>query len=169
VLILIDACEILKDCGVRFHCNIVGGDADLNRKRVEEIIIEKGLASFILVSGTIYGVEKTELMRRADIFVHPSYEDCMPLVLIEAIQYSIPVVSTFEGAISDVVEDGVNGFLVPQKDVIALADKLEVLIKDPELREKMGTAGRKKYENGFTMEKFEKRMVEILEDVMINQ
>ena len=43
-------------------------------------------------------------------------------------QHSLPVVSTFEGAIPDVVEDGVSGFLVQQKDAIALAEKLELLI-----------------------------------------
>ena len=169
VLILIDACEILRDRGVSFHCKIAGGDADLTQKEVEGIIVEKGLASFIFVPGTIYGVAKAEMMQSADIFVHPSYQDCMPLVLLEAMQYSIPVVSTFEGAIPDVIEDGITGFLVPQKDVVYLADKLEVLIKDPGLREKMGSAGREKYEREFTLEKFEKSMVEILEDVMVNQ
>jgi glycosyltransferase involved in cell wall biosynthesis len=165
VLMLIDACEILRDRGVKFQCKIAGGDADLTRKELAKFIVERGLASFIQVTGTIYGVIKAEMMQCADIFVHPSYEDCMPLVLLEAMQYSIPVVSTFEGAIPDVIEDGVTGFLVPQKDVIALADKLEVLIKDPELRVKMGSAGRKKYDREYTLEKFEKRMVEILKEV----
>lgn len=168
VLILIDACERLRNRGVGFHCTIAGGDADLTRKDVGKIIVEKGLASYIEVVGTIYGEVKEKMMRCADMFVHPSYEDCMPLVQLEAMQHSIPVVSTFEGAIPDIVEDGVTGFLVPQKDVVALADKIEVLIKDPELRKKMGSAGRKKYEREFSLQKFEKRMVEILEDV-VNQ
>jgi glycosyltransferase involved in cell wall biosynthesis len=80
-------------------------------------------------------------------------------------QFSLPIVSTFEGGIPDVVENGVTGFLVPQKDVEALADKLEILIKSPELRKQMGAAGRKKYEEEFTLERFEGRMVEILNEV----
>ncbi len=64
------------------------------------------------------------------------------LVLLEAMQYSLPVVSTPEGAIPDVVDDGVTGFLVPQRDTSALADKLEVLIKDPDLRVKNGSRGK---------------------------
>lgn len=166
VLILIEACEILRKRDVSFHCKIAGGDADLTRRDVAEIIAEKGLAPYIEVLGTVYGEVKQKMMRGADIFVHPSYEDCMPLVQLEAMQYSIPVVSTFEGAIPDVVEDGVTGFLVPQKDAAALADKIEVLIKNPGLRETMGAAGRKKYEREFSLQKFEKRMVEILEDVV---
>jgi glycosyltransferase involved in cell wall biosynthesis len=60
----------------------------------------------------------------------------------------------------------VTGFLVPQKDVQALADKLEILIKNPELRKQMGASGRKEYEEEFTLERFEGRMVEILKEVM---
>jgi glycosyltransferase involved in cell wall biosynthesis len=81
-------------------------------------------------------------------------------------QYSIPVVSTFEGAIPDLVEDGVNGFLVPQKDSLALANKLETLIKDLNLRNKMGLAGRAKYEADFTLGKFEKNLTAILGEVI---
>jgi glycosyltransferase involved in cell wall biosynthesis len=86
----------------------------------------------------------------------------MPLVLLEAMQHSLPVVSTFEGAIPDVVEDGVTGFLVLQRDAIALAEKIELLIKNPELRTSMGIAGRKRYENNFTISIFENRLKEIL-------
>jgi glycosyltransferase involved in cell wall biosynthesis len=168
VLLLIDACEILRDRGVMFLCKITGGDAELKRHEVEEISFKKGLASFILVTGPVHGVEKSELMRCTDILVHPSYNDCLPLVLLEAMQHSLPVVSTFEGAIPDVVEDGITGFLVPQKNVNALADRLEILIKDADLRKKMGSAGRDKYEREFTLKKFENRMVEILQEVCGN-
>ena len=166
ILILIDACKILRERGTEFHCGLAGGDGEITRQEVEDIIIKKGLASFIFVTGPVDGLEKAELMKRAGIFVHPSYNDCLPLVLLEAMQYSLPVVSTFEGAIPEVVEEGITGFLVPQKDAKALADKLELLIKDTELRKKMGSAGRARYEKKFTLDKFEKRMIEILGEVM---
>jgi len=131
------------------------------RKKTEE----SGLKGYIDVVGKKYGEEKRTAFKKADIFVHPTFNDCLPLVLLEAMQYSIPIVSTFEGAIPDVVEDGISGFLVPQRDVGALANKLEVLIKDPVLRQKMGSAGRAKYDAQFTLERFERRMVEILNQV----
>ena len=162
---MIEACKILKERNVNFHCTIAGGEAELTIREVQKIITEKELNSLISLTGAVNGDEKMKLMSSADIFVHPSFNDCLPLVLLEAMQYSLSVVSTFEGAIPDVVEDGVTGFLVPQKDAVALADKLEILIKDPELRLKMGQAGRLKYEQEFTLERFEKRMVEILEEV----
>jgi glycosyltransferase involved in cell wall biosynthesis len=61
-----------------------------------------------------------------------------------------------------VVLDGITGYLVPQKNAIALANKLELLIANPSLREEMGRAGKKHYEENFTLEIFEKRICEIL-------
>lgn len=80
-------------------------------------------------------------------------------------QFSLPIISTFEGGIPDVVKDGINGFLVPQRDAQALADKLEVLIVNPLLRKEMGFAGRKLYEEKFTIEIFEKRLLEIFRNL----
>jgi glycosyltransferase involved in cell wall biosynthesis len=165
VLVLIDACDLLRERGADFHCTIAGGDAELTKREVETIVSDKGLSSLISVVGPKHGDEKAEIMNTVDIFVHPTYNDCLPLVLLEAMQYSLPVVSTYEGAIPDVVNDGVTGFLVQQRDADALANKLELLIRDPEQRLKMGKAGRAKYEREFTLEKFENRLKEILEEV----
>jgi glycosyltransferase involved in cell wall biosynthesis len=165
VIVLIEACKLLREKNIDFHCTIAGGDGDLTRQEVEDTISRKGLSSFITVAGSLFGDKKMQSFMSSDIFVHPSFNDCLPLVLIEAMQHSLPIVSTFEGAIPDAVEDGITGFLVPQKNASALADKLETLIKDTELRLKMGQAGRNKYESEFTLEKFEQRMKEILEEV----
>ena len=81
-------------------------------------------------------------------------------------QYSLPIVSTPEGAIPDIVEDGVSRF-VPQKNVTALADKLSVLIKDPNLRQKMGSAGSAKYEAQFTLGRFEHSFFDILNKLIL--
>jgi len=166
VLVLIESCKLLKGRDIDFHCTIVGGDAELTKVEVEKIIRDQGIESKISVIGPKHGAEKDRLLKSADIFVHPSFNDCFPLVLLEAMQYSLPVVSTFEGAIPDIIDDGITDFLVPQKDSEALADKLEILIRDQELRRKMGKAGRARYEREFTLERFENRMVEILTGVL---
>ncbi len=164
VLELVGACVLLKERGEFFHCTIAGGDAELAQHELVNIVMEKQLSDRISVIGPRHGDDKIKLLTNSDIFVHPTFNDCLPLVLLEAMQFSLPVVSTFEGAIPDVVEDGVTGFLVPQKDPNTLADKLEILIKDPNLRQRMGEAGRVKYEREFTLEKFENRMIEILKE-----
>lgn len=165
VFVLVDALKILKDKGLAFHCTMIGGEGDVSEKDLKERIGEGGIGEYVEVAGKKYGKEKQNAFEEVDILVHPTFNDCMPLVLLEAMQLSIPIVSTPEGGIPDVVDDGVTGFLVPQRDAAALADKLEVLIKDPDLRVKMRVAGRAKYEREFTLEKFEHRMKEILEEV----
>jgi glycosyltransferase involved in cell wall biosynthesis len=72
------------------------------------------------------------------------------------------VISCPEGGIPDIVEDGINGILVPQKNIEALANAIEKLIYDSALRTKMGNEGRLKYEKQFTLETFEKKLVSIL-------
>ena len=61
-----------------------------------------------------------------------------------------------------IVDDGKTGFLVPKHDVAVLADKILLLLNDSVLRSNMGKVGREKFEKEFTLEVFEKRMVEIL-------
>ena len=85
-------------------------------------------------------------------------------MLLEAEQFCLPIISTFEGGIPDIIEEGKTGFLIPQKNVCALVEKLEKLIRNPELAREMGNAGKTKFEKEFTLEKFEKRMCDILKN-----
>ena len=165
IFILLEACRILKDKKLDFQCIVAGGEGDVTLNEFNARITESGLKDCVSYIGKKLGDEKEEVFNNADIFVHPSFLDCLPLVILEAMQHSLPIVSTFEGAIPDAVEDGVTGFLVPQKDPASLAEKLELLIKDPLLRNSMGKAGRENYEREFALERFERRMVEILEEV----
>jgi len=168
VFVLLEACAILKKKNLVFHCTYVGDEGDVSALQFQEKIEKLDLKGYVSYVGKKYGKEKEEAFSKADIFAFPTFyhNECFPLVLLEAIQYSLPIVSTFEGGISDVVEDGVTGFLVPQRNVEALAEKLEILIQNSDLRQQMGEAGRKKYENEFTLEKFENRMVEIIQQVI---
>ena len=86
VLVLLDTFGLLMERGVDFHCTIAGGDAELTRETVEEIIRGKGLETFISVVGPKHNEEKIKLLELTDIFVHPSFNDCMPLILLEAMQ-----------------------------------------------------------------------------------
>jgi glycosyltransferase involved in cell wall biosynthesis len=162
---LLDACQILKNKGIAFKCSLVGGEGDIRVEELETQIRNLGLDDNVSYLGKYYGDSKTAIFQSADIFVHPTHEDCFPLVLLEAMQFSLPVVSTEEGAISEIVDDGKTGFLIPPKDPQALAEKLELLILNSELRTQMGVAGRKKYESAYTLEHFEKRFIDILDRI----
>lgn len=165
VFVLLEACEILKQKGLAFHCTYVGGEGDVNAQQFQKKVNELGLNDQVVYLGKKYGEEKEKVFSKADIFIHPTYEDCFPLVLLEAMQYDLPTISTFEGGIRSIVENGVTGFLVPQQNAQALAEKLEILIKNPALRQQMGEAGRLKYEQEFTLNKFEERLKGIINDI----
>lgn len=94
------------------------------------------------------------------------HNECFSLVLLEAMEHGLPCISTTEGGIPGIVDDGKTGFLVPKHDVAALADKIQLLLNDSVLRSNMGKAGREKFEKEFTLEVFEKRMTWILEHIV---
>jgi glycosyltransferase involved in cell wall biosynthesis len=167
VYVLLEACKLLDTKNIDFSCSFIGGESDITANHMNEKIQALGLVNKVEYIGRKYGVEKNTYWKNANIFVLPTYypNECFPLVLLEAMQYSLPVVSTYEGGIPGIVTDSESGFLVPQKDVNALVDKLELLIKNSELCKQMGEAGRNKYEQEFTLERFEERMVEILKSV----
>lgn len=166
VFVLLEACAILLKNQVSFHCTFVGGIGDVNEDQFNEKAQKLHLDKSVVYLGKKYGIEKKSEFEKADIFVFPTYFETFGIVNLEAMQFSLPIVSTFEGGIPDVVEDGVTGFLVPQKNATALADKLEILIYNPEIRKQMGIAGREKYEREFTLDTFEATLTYLLNTIV---
>jgi len=91
-----------------------------------------------------YRDDIAELTALCDICVLPSYREGVPRSLLEAAAMGKPIVTTDAVGCREVVEDGVNGFLVPVRDVESLAQRIEHLVQDAGLRERMGQAGRLK-------------------------
>lgn len=166
IFVLLEACQILQSKQLQFQCIYVGGEADISAEQFQEKVNEFSVNNSVHYVGPKYGLEKEKAFLHADIFVFPTYNENFGLVNVEAMQYALPVISTIEGGIPDVVEDGETGFLVKPLDAEALADKLEILINDPELRILMGKNGRSRYEEYFTKEVFEKRLTSILKELV---
>ncbi len=163
VYVLLDACRILKDKGLQFVCNFVGGETkEINREIFEEEARKRGLDEMVAYQGPKYGKEKEICWHDADVFVQPTFEDCFPLTVIEAMQHGKPVVSTNEGAIPDMVKDSVNGFVCKRKDAESLALALEKLITNPSLRKQMGVRGYARYKEEFTLAAFEQKFIEVM-------
>jgi glycosyltransferase involved in cell wall biosynthesis len=160
---LLDACCLLRDRGVPFSCRFVGGETtEMTRKGLWESIENRGLQSMVRYDGPLFGAEKQSAFAHADVFVLPTREDCFPLVILEAMAAGLPVVSTYEGGIPDEVQEGETGLLYGCGDVPALADALQKLLTDKDLRLRMGKMGRLCYLQRFTAACFEKRFEEIL-------
>lgn len=171
VYILLDACSILQEKGINFECDFIGDEGDIDVFQFTNKVTDANLTSKVKYLGKKFGKDKQEIFANADIFALPTYysNECFPLVLLEAMSVSLPVISTCEGGISDIVEDGATGFLVSKKNASALADKLEILITNPKLRQQFGKAGRLKFEKEFTLSRFENRITEILQQVILTE
>lgn len=108
------------------------------------------------------------ILEQCHIMAFPSYyREGVPKSLIDACAVGRPIVTTNSIGCKDVVDDGVNGFLVPVRDSEALARKLRILIEDKELRVRMGKAAREKAEQEFALEKVIKKHLKIYDDVLM--
>lgn len=162
VYTLLEACNHLTNKKVDYKCKFVGGEGDISAEALEKRIRNLNLESNVSYEGKIIGKSKEGVFKSSDILVLPSFNDCFPLVIIEAMQYAIPVISTYEGGIPELISDGVTGYLVEPKDYKMLANRIELLIGDALLRQKMGQKGREKYQKYFMLNQFETRLTEIL-------
>jgi glycosyltransferase involved in cell wall biosynthesis len=84
-------------------------------------------------------------------------------------KFGLPVISTIEGGIPDIIDDGINGLLVPKKDIPALAEKIAFLLDNPEHRARLGTAGKNKFLNKFTLSTFERNIRQVFDELAKNK
>ena len=164
VFVLLDALKILKERNVDFIARIVGKPADVSKEEINRYLLKNQMSECVNVEDGKYGEDKIRAFRKADIFIHPTLNDAFPLVILEAMQFQLPVISTFEGSIPEIINEGVTGLLVQKNNSIMLADKIATLISNKQMREQMGKEGRKKFLSSFTSD----RMEHTLESIMKN-
>lgn len=171
VIILLDALKILKERSVCFTCDFVGGETDeLNAKHFAEEVKNRGLEGCVFYAGRKYGSEKTPYFKNADVFAFPTFyhNEAFPLVNIEAMEFKLPIVSTNEGGIPDMVVNGKNGLICERNNAESLAAALETLLLNKNLRIQYGENGYKKFKSEYSLLSFEKRFVQILNQNLNN-
>lgn len=155
VYVLLDACKILKDKSYQFTCDFIGGESkEITKDIFATAVKERNLNDTVIYHGPKYGKEKDIAFKETDIFVQPTFEDCYPLTIIEAMQYELPVLTSDEGGIPDIVQNGVNGFVCKRKDPISLANAIEKLFNDKKKMVELGKKGYEIYNKKFTLDAF---------------
>lgn len=144
---------------VRFVLAGAATSASFHQK-IEQIIFDLRLRDDVEMVGAVHGSAKERLFYECDIFVFPTHHEAFGLVNIEAMRAGLPIISTNEGCIPEMVIDGFNGYIVDPKDVEEISDRVLKLVNDEQLRIKMGQAGRKIYEEYFTKKVYEKKVQE---------
>jgi len=168
---LLHACARLRDRGVEFSCEIIGGPSEPGDTaawvELRILLTALGLESIVRFRGAQSFSSVLRAFERADIFVLPCVRgrdgahDITPNSLIEAMAMALPVVSTTSGAIPEIVDHDVDGLLVPPGDVEALTEALARLAGDAGLRASLGNAARAKVEDRFDSGKNVARRVEL--------
>jgi len=130
---------------------IAGHGNNEYKKEIIELAKNLGVSEKIIFEG--YRDDVINLMNQFDVFVLPSLWEGFGLVFLEAMSVAKPIVATDVGPISEVVINGETGYLVEPKNFDVLAEKIIILLKDIELRNKMGLSGKERLEKQFTIEK----------------
>lgn len=165
---LCKAVKILKERGIECHAKIAGEFKSAEyRRRFFEFISENDLVKNIEYIGVIRGQKKQDAFRNSDVFCFPSYfhSESFPLVLIEAMSYGLPIVATRWRGIVDMVNDGYNGYLVEPKSPEKVADRLQLLFENIELRKQIAERSRSEFEKRYEMGQHLKMMEDLFNNI----
>lgn len=113
-----------------------GGDGDV--EQVKEIIYKNGLEEIAQYQGWVDGDKKESLLNMADAYILPSYNEGLPISVLEAMSYGLPIISTKVGGIPEIIADGVNGYLITPGGKDAIYASIKKLLDNPELAKQMG-------------------------------
>jgi colanic acid/amylovoran biosynthesis glycosyltransferase len=161
---LIEACRQLQEREYSFECHFVGEGPD--KKSLIELAEQAGLSDKVRFHGKLTRDEIARLLLDADVLTAPSVptrdgrREGIPVVLMEAMGSGVPVIASNLSGIPELVNDQLTGLLVPPRDATSLANALECYLKDPELRHRLGRAGRQKVVGEFDLDQNAARLAQ---------
>lgn len=133
---IIEAARLLHASNVAIY---LYGDGDINEVRRRIAMADVGNKVFL--QGWIHGADKHRAFEQAQVLLLPSYNEGMPMAVLEAMAYGMPVIATPVGGVPDAVQHGYTGYLVHPGDVVSLARKMDLLAASESRRVAMGQAG----------------------------
>ncbi|MBI5477136.1 MAG: glycosyltransferase family 4 protein [Ignavibacteriales bacterium] len=157
---LVNAFSGIKNQTKQVKLVIVGeptyGEENYNLE-LRELVNNLSLNDSVLFTG--YRDDIPQILSSFDIFALPSYEEAFGYVFIEAMAAGLPVVSTNAGGVKDIIQEGINGFTIPPRDIFSIRDCLLKLLNDGEYRLLLGDEGRKivkeKFDEAIILKKYE--------------
>ena len=164
---LLHACRLLLDRGVEVSCELAGGGQ--LRGALERMARDLGIEDHVRLNGAVPRPEVRRILAEADVAVLPSYptacgrREGIPVALMEAMMSGLPVVASGLSGIPELVEHGRTGYLVAPGDPWSLADRLAELAAAPELRQRMGAAGRCKVLTDFDLTRTARLLLQQIE------
>lgn len=141
---LIKAFANLSDDQRKYSRLIVAGDGEI--EKAQQLAASLNVADQVVFLGWINSEKRDELLSQSDVFILPSYNEGLPLAIVEAMGWSLPVIATPVGGIPELVISNQNGLLVTPGNIEQLSSAMELLIEDETLRLSLGSTARKNVE-----------------------
>ncbi|AVX30365.1 Glycosyltransferase involved in cell wall bisynthesis [Carboxydocella thermautotrophica] len=135
---LIKAIFLINNNLINFKVLIAGAGKAEYVSKCKKMVTNMGLVDKVHFINEVSGNEKYLLLRNASIFVLPSYYEGMPLAMLEAMSFGLPIIATKVGSIPEVIEEEVNGFLFEEGDAEKLAQKILYILNNYKLAEQIG-------------------------------
>jgi glycosyltransferase involved in cell wall biosynthesis len=159
--IILKAIKILADKNISF---VLAGDGDIEGTR--KFVKENCFETKVSVPGWISGDQKLALLKEADIYILPSYQEGLPISILEAMSAGLPIISTPVGGIPDAVTDGENGYLIEPGDSEALASKILFLSENQSVWEQLSLQSKETAKHKFHMSRIESELADLYNSLM---
>lgn len=143
---IFDLVECIKENHAEYRDKLMlyigGGQYEENQLKI--LIEDNNLQDVITFCGWVSGENKINLLNKADAFILPSYKEALPISIIEAMTYGLPIISTEVGGIPELVEHGTNGLLFIPGDYVSMKQYIDTLMYNAETRKRMSSNSYKK-------------------------
>lgn len=167
---LLTACDLIRRDHVRFELTLAGPPGSAGDKNeLDKKIGKLNLSSCVRYIGSVHGDQKDELLRRADVYVQSSHHEGMPISVLEAMAYRLPIVATRVGAIPEVIEHDVHGLLVPTRQPSELARAMKTIASDAILRQRLAGASHALAQTRFSLHRFHQDLLHLYDEVLSDQ
>lgn len=168
---LFEALLLLKNRGVACHLDVAGGGP--LRDELQALVRSLGIDDRVRFMGIVAHDQLLQLYcdDKVDVVILPSLDlgdglhEGIPVTLVEAMSHGIPVISTTTGGIPELLRDGA-GILVPQQDPAALADAIERILGDVDLRKQLSDTGRRRVEEDYNVQKVVARLMKFIHEAI---
>lgn len=142
----------------------IGGDGET--EKMKELFDKEAVKDNVSFLGWVRGEEKDRLLQESSIFLFPSYNEGMPMALLEAMAYGLAIVSTNVGGIPKLIEQGADGFICNPGDIHGIAERIIELLEDDEKRSSFSIAVREKAETHYSLEMHIKKLCNLYSELL---
>lgn len=160
------AAEVVKAVpDVKFVLAGAGSPAD--ERAVKALFKKYGVSDHVIFPGWVRGKKKDTLLREADVFFLPSYNEGMPMSVLDAMGYGLPIVSTNVGGIPKIVHNGKNGYCCDAGDVTSFAKGIIELLKSKKMLQQFGLNSYKIVETSYSLESHIEKLKNIYNSIVL--